>query len=67
MLIPNYLEQTLAGTAMLRAFMAGTHGRWKYVAPVPLLPFAMSSVYLVYGFITYPFGFADVGPLSWEK
>ncbi|EFJ45076.1 hypothetical protein VOLCADRAFT_118464 [Volvox carteri f. nagariensis] len=66
-LIPNYLEHTLGGIAMLRAFMAGTHGRWKYVAPVPLLPFTMASVYLVYGFITYPFGWADFGPISWEK
>ncbi|GIL80893.1 hypothetical protein Vretifemale_9940 [Volvox reticuliferus] len=67
LLIPNYLEQTLGGIAMLRAFMAGTHGRWKYVAPVPLLPFTMSAVYLVYGFIAYPFGWADLGPVSWEK
>ncbi|GLI60703.1 hypothetical protein VaNZ11_002796, partial [Volvox africanus] len=67
LLIPNYLEQTLGGIAMLRAFMAGTHGRWKYVAPVPLLPFTMAAVYLVYGFIAYPFGWADLGPVSWEK
>ncbi|KXZ42770.1 hypothetical protein GPECTOR_119g401 [Gonium pectorale] len=66
-LIPNYVEHTLAGIAMLRAFMAGTHGRWKYVAPVPLLPFSMASVYLVYGFFAYPFGWADFGPVSWEK
>mgnify|MGYP001807258293 CR=1 FL=1 len=67
MLIPNYLEHTLAGIAMLRAFMAGTHGRWKWVAPVPLLPFGMASAYLIYGFFAYPFGLANIGPLSWDK
>lgn len=47
----------------------GTHGRWKYVAAVPLLPFLMSSVYLLYGFLAYPIGFADLKPLniSWDK
>ncbi|KAG2484570.1 hypothetical protein HYH03_016613 [Edaphochlamys debaryana] len=66
-LIPNYLEHTLAGIAMLRAFMAGTHGRWKVVAAVPLLPFTMASLYLCWGFVAYPFGLADVGPMSWAK
>ncbi|KAG2424124.1 hypothetical protein HXX76_014798 [Chlamydomonas incerta] len=66
-LIPNYVEHTLAGIAMLRAFMAGTHGRWKWVAPVPLLPFSMASAYLIYGFFAYPFGLANIGPVSWDK
>ena len=67
LLLPNVLEHSLGGTAMLRAFMQNTHGRWKYVAPIPFLPFSMSTAYLVYGFFAYPLGFADVGPLSWEK
>eukprot|EP00198_Chlamydomonas_reinhardtii_P011038 XP_001700375.1 predicted protein [Chlamydomonas reinhardtii] len=27
----------------------------------------MASAYLIYGFFAYPFGLANIGPLSWDK